>query len=338
MTSRTARTYRRSGAFGPLWAAPVRFPGALVAPVTEHLDRAPHFTPLRPTVFSGASAGHVYVACVVASVTEDVCDVPPLQGHAAAGVWRNTAVARLGGHPGSLGQRLVAPLEKVIRSPTADIAAELVEESPLAWTPSLVTEASLVRRVVRSWTKTSLVEPASVSPTSVRARLWNEMWRPSAEMDGTQAASSACCPSLETDTRVVSPVARSWRKTSPMSLVSPGTRLVAELRKATKRPSAEIAGSHADRLAWAPSEATDTRSVRPVARSRTKTSTSPFVSPGTSVGALLLKTIVFPSAEMTAPVEWDPWGAGTPPLSTDTGTVVPPAGGGGGGPPGPPPP
>src|SRR5918995_6867798 len=298
MTSRTARTYRRSGAFGPLWAAPVRFPGALVAPVTEHLDRAPHFTPLRPTVFSGASAGHVYVACVVASVTEDVCDVPPLQGHAAAGVWRNTAVARLGGHPGSLGQRLVAPLEKVIRSPTADIAAELVEESPLAWTPSLVTEASLVRRVMRSWTKTSLVEPASVSPTSVRARLWNEMWRPSAEMDGTQAASSACCPSLETDTRVVSPVTRSCTKTSRWRLVSSLTSVAALLWNATKRPSAEMAGVPDPESPWVASLAMDTRVVSPVARSWRKTSPMSLVSPGTRLVAEFRKATKRPSAEI----------------------------------------
>ena len=52
-------------------------------------------------------------------------------------------------------------------------------------------------------------------------------------------------------TRRVVPVWRSRTKTSGVPLVSPGTRLVASEVKATKRPSAEIAGDVSCRFALA---------------------------------------------------------------------------------------
>ena len=51
--------------------------------------------------------------------------------------------------------------------------------------------------------------------------------------------------------------------------------------KLTNRPSAELAGRVLKWSAWAPSEATLTRAVRPVCRSRSKTSSTPLLSPGT---------------------------------------------------------
>src|SRR5438132_1158395 len=62
-------------------------------------------------------------------------------------------------------------------------------------------------------------------------------------------------------TRVVEPAALSWTKTSRVSFVSPGTRLVASERKATNRPSALIAGARLWPFAWAPDVATLIRFV-----------------------------------------------------------------------------
>jgi hypothetical protein len=69
--------------------------------------------------------------------------------------------------------------------------------------------------------------------------------------------------------------------------VSPGTRLLARLQKATKRPSAEIPGAKQSSTAWIPAESTLARSVVPLWRSRTKTSWCPFVSPDTRFEARL---------------------------------------------------
>jgi len=57
------------------------------------------------------------------------------------------------------------------------------------------------------------------------------------------AGALASAPSLDTETRSVRAVARSWTNTSSAVLVSPGTRFVAPLMKATYRPSALIAGA-----------------------------------------------------------------------------------------------
>ena len=70
-------------------------------------------------------------------------------------------------------------------------------------------------------------------------------------------------PAEFTDTRVVTPVFRSWTKTSSVPFVSPGTRLLAGDVKATNRPVAEIDGLKLPKLlASSPAEFTDT-SVRP---------------------------------------------------------------------------
>src|SRR5947208_4873223 len=83
----------------------------------------------------------------------------------------------------------------------------------------------------------------------------------------------------------------------PHTFVSSGTRLVAVLTKATTLPSAEIAGKSFLSFAWAPAESTLTRSVVAVSRSRTNTSATPLVSPGTRLVASLSKATNRPSPE-----------------------------------------
>src|SRR5262245_66576099 len=97
----------------------------------------------------------------------------------------------------------------------------------------------------------------------------------------------------------------SCTKMSPRPFVSPGTRSLAKLEKATKRPSEERDGKYWMELSpWdcAPPEATLTRVVTPLARSCTKTSQAPFVSPGTRLVAALEKATRLPSAESAGAV------------------------------------
>jgi hypothetical protein len=69
------------------------------------------------------------------------------------------------------------------------------------------------------------------------------------------------------------------RKMSRWPFVSPGTRFVAKLWNPTKRPSGEISAEKLIWFAWTPAESTLTRSLVPATRSRTNTSSTPFVSP-----------------------------------------------------------
>jgi hypothetical protein len=109
------------------------------------------------------------------------------------------------------------------------------------------------------------------------------------------------------DTRVVTPLpsskipfpagSRSRRKTSCVLFVSPATRLSDMLAKATNRPSAESEGYVLSRLPCTPAESTLTRTMPPVARSLTKMSIEPFVSPATRFDARLSKATQWSSAE-----------------------------------------
>jgi hypothetical protein len=72
--------------------------------------------------------------------------------------------------------------------------------------------------------------------------------------------------------RSVVPLARSRTKMSESAFVSTAMRFDARLWHATNRPSAEIAGNSQTASACAPLVDTLTRSVVPLARSRTKTS------------------------------------------------------------------
>ena len=67
--------------------------------------------------------------------------------------------------------------------------------------------------------------------------------RPSAEIAGSPLSPLPSIAPGPRFTRLVTPVTRSWTKMSRTPLPSGKTRFVAEDVKATKRPSAEIAGS-----------------------------------------------------------------------------------------------
>ena len=70
----------------------------------------------------------------------------------------------------------------------------------------------------------------------------------------------------------MAPVCSSLTKTSKVPLMSPATRLLAKLEKATNCPSAENTGGALPLFASLPSAAVDTRLRVPVSRSLTKTS------------------------------------------------------------------
>src|SRR6266516_1434231 len=142
-------------------------------------------------------------------------------------------------------------------------------------------------------TKMSLV--VFVSPgTRSSAKLAKATTLPDDAIDGAELLPLACEPSVATLTRSVVPVLRTWTKTSAhgpepakpgtaQTLVSPGTRLLA-------LPEMEgVSSSLLAPLPCEPSEATLTRSVTLVSRSRTKTSVVAFVSPVTRFAASLAK-------------------------------------------------
>src|SRR6187397_705891 len=85
---------------------------------------------------------------------------------------------------------------------------------------------------------------------------------------------------------------------------SPGTRFDALDAKATKRPVAEIDDAKLKPFDSAPDESTDTRVVRPVCRSCTKTSDVPFASPATRFDASDSKATKRPVAEIDGEKLW----------------------------------
>jgi len=113
-----------------------------------------------------------------------------------------------------------------------------------------------------------LVSPA----TKLLAWLTKATYRPSPLIDGALEYEFACPPLLSTLTRVVVPVRVSRRKMSAARLVSPATRLLAELTKATYRPSLLIEGALESEFACWPLLSTLPRVVVPFWRSRTKMS------------------------------------------------------------------
>ena len=145
---------------------------------------------------------------------------------------------------------------------------------------------------------------------------------PSAEIEGARLLPPVlCAPVLSVETRVVVPVPRSLTKTSVEPFVSPVTRLLALLWKATRVPSPEIEALMLVPALCAPALSVETRVVVPVPRSLTKTSVVLFVSPATRVLALLWNATRVPSAEIEAmlliPLTC------TPVLSVETRVVVP---------------
>src|SRR3990172_7403331 len=100
-------------------------------------------------------------------------------------------------------------------------------------------------------------------------------------MAAISESSFPSAPPAATDTRAVCPACLSRTKISRVLLVSLITRLLAYEVKATYRQSAEMDGPRGKGSAGAPSDATETRLVVPVCRSRTNTSYATFVSPVT---------------------------------------------------------
>src|SRR5438552_3012338 len=210
----------------------------------------------------------------------------------------------------SSGTRLLAVLTKATTLPSAEMAgatnpAKLSSFAcvPVDGGPGVIVIAPT--RTQRSRQQPGIMtEPYTFvsSGTRLLALLKNATKLPSAEMAGAKnpakLSSFACVPVEDTLTRFVVPVIRSWTKTSTAPLVSRPTRLVASLENATKRPSAEMAGVKLVPFASAPAEEMLTRSVVPVSRSRTNTSVTPLVSPGTRLVASLGNVTKRPSAEM----------------------------------------
>src|SRR3989337_2315120 len=99
-------------------------------------------------------------------------------------------------------------------------------------------------------------------------------------------------------TSVVPSIPRSCTKMSVTLLVSLGTRFGAYDANATDPPLEVMEGDQELKFTWIPPEVKETRSVRPVNRSWTKTSPVPFVSPFTRLSAHDSNATKRPSAEI----------------------------------------
>src|SRR5205807_1069569 len=124
---------------------------------------------------------------------------------------------------------------------TAGLPPPGVAAPPLAWLTRVVVPAC------RSYRKTLSVAVAPVWPgTRSPARLAKATKRPSrlSASPSTPWLAAAVAEALAWLTRVVVPATRSYRYTFRLgtAFVSPGTRSVAELAKATNRPSALSSG------------------------------------------------------------------------------------------------
>ena len=158
---------------------------------------------------------------------------------------------------------------------------------PIAWFPVEPTFARVVSPVSRSCTKTSEAPLVSFG-TRFDAADWNVTVRPSPliHMPWCWVSPFPWPPSLARLTRIVRASWRSRTKPSMRPFVSPGTRSEAEESNVTNRPSALSETSPIEAPFAAPPVADAlTSSVVPAHRSRTKTSSSPLVSPGTRLGA-----------------------------------------------------
>src|SRR5690606_34468890 len=122
--------------------------------------------------------------------------------------------------------------------PVADNEAPVDE--PLGSAPFAAMDTRTVEPVWRSWRKTSVAAFESLGTRLVESD-WKATNRPSAEIAGLDEGRFPSVPLESTETRVVTPVWRSWTNTSQVPLVSPGTRFDAKDPKATYRPSADIA-------------------------------------------------------------------------------------------------
>ena len=121
---------------------------------------------------------------------------------------------------------------------------------------------------------------------------------PSLETDAARLALFACSSSHARLASWTDPSVRFFTNTSGRPFSSPATRFVALESKATKPPSAEMAGLLLAPSACMPSWVALTSVVVPATRSRTKMSEAPFTSPGTRFQANDSKATKRPSAVM----------------------------------------
>ena len=182
--------------------------------------------------------------------------------------------------------RLVARLSNTTFVPSAEISGS--PDVLLPWLPLLVTLTRVVVALDRSWTKQS-DRPLLSPETRLLASLANETFDPSSLSVVRIERLLACTPAELTLTRVVVPATRSRTKMSCWLFVSPATRLVATLAKATTSPSLSSHGPELLPLPSTPAELTLTRCVVPLTRSRTKMSSLAFRSPATRLVAALMK-------------------------------------------------
>ena len=171
--------------------------------------------------------------------------------------------------------RLEASESKATKRPSPLMAGRALLKFP--WLPTLSTLTLVVATapgsskipsasVSRSRTNTSR-KPLLSPGTRLEATDSKATKRPSALMAAAPKSPLKllpCVPALSTLTLSVSPVWRSWTKTSKTPLVSPATRLVAVEAKATKRPSPLMTGRRLALFAWPPRLSTLTLSVVPV--------------------------------------------------------------------------
>src|SRR4051812_28084336 len=204
--------------------------------------------------------------------------------------------------------------------PFADRTGRKLSEAP---PPVSIGSPSVMWPVARRETKMSQHRP--VASTCWGTRLWaselNATTFPSAEIDGSMLSRFAPTPLGCWLTRIVRPVDIVWTKTSTNPSVSFATRFVASERNAITSPSAEMEGVKLEPLACVPSEATLTRRVVPVCRSRTKMSELSFASFGTRLSAHDESATYRPSAEADGRLLFDD--VSPPPAATLTRRVVP---------------
>src|SRR5512144_1900013 len=119
-------------------------------------------------------------------------------------------------------------------------------------------------------TRFGAYEPnAAKRPVRLRNARDMNLWPGPVRRDGD---AHACMPPVDTLIRVVELLRRSRSNTSCAPFVSPGTRLLASERNATRLPSPLMEPRYVSWFASSPADDTLARMVVPATQSRTKTS------------------------------------------------------------------
>src|SRR5262245_36796679 len=143
--------------------------------------------------------------------------------------------------------------------------------------------------------------PFACASPKVVPRDENATYRPSPEIEGSLLSLFPGTLGADSDTILMHfpTVAFISRTKACRAPGATAVRLVAEDSKATQRPSADTTGFSLSPSVGTPPTPMETSSVTPVSRLRRNTSKNPFVSPGTSVLAVVANTTNRPSREMT---------------------------------------